>query len=325
MPTHATHTLGSASCKKERFGKPFAIEYADETRSEMLDTPSTAVQHLQYLPFGEPFVDQRTTGYNELFTFNGKEKDYESGFHYYGARYYWSEVLTGWLSVDPMMDRYPFISPYAYCAWNPIVLSDPDGDSVILSDDARIIHEKYYNINKTYTDVYNQLNDPSNNTLFVFGKKGDTPDINNATEGGTVVDYLPPDEGVDPYEDFAGDIYLVQWGEARPELGGDESHVFLEEMYHAKQILDYSNNIGTIEKEVRAKEFAVKVNPNVIHSCKSNGYENVPTQLSIIQGFNYSESSKFLKEGMRNVRVKNVWGGWEYGSIPGAYKDFPWK
>lgn len=28
-------------------------------------------------------------------TFNGKEKDYESGFHYYGARYYWSEVLTG--------------------------------------------------------------------------------------------------------------------------------------------------------------------------------------------------------------------------------------
>ena len=36
---------------------------------------------------------------------NGKEKDYESGFHYYGARYYWSELLTGWLSVDPMSDK----------------------------------------------------------------------------------------------------------------------------------------------------------------------------------------------------------------------------
>ena len=44
---------------------------------------------------------------------NGKEKDYESGFHYYGARYYWSEFLTGWLSVDPMADKYPSISPYA--------------------------------------------------------------------------------------------------------------------------------------------------------------------------------------------------------------------
>lgn len=58
---------------------------------------------------------------------NGKEKDYESGFHYYGARYYWSEMLTGWLSVDPMMDKYPSISPYAYCSWNPIKLVDPDG------------------------------------------------------------------------------------------------------------------------------------------------------------------------------------------------------
>ncbi len=60
-------------------------------------------------------------------SFNGKEKDYESGFHYYGARYYWSEVLTGWLSVDPMADKYSSISPYAYCAWNPIKLVDPDG------------------------------------------------------------------------------------------------------------------------------------------------------------------------------------------------------
>ncbi len=61
---------------------------------------------------------------------NGKEKDYESGFHYYGARYYWSELLTGWLSVDPMSDKYPNISPYAYCMWNPVKLVDPDGKEV---------------------------------------------------------------------------------------------------------------------------------------------------------------------------------------------------
>ena len=66
-------------------------------------------------------------------TFNGKEKDYESGFHYYGARYYWSEVLTGWLSVDPMADKYPSISPYAYCAWNPVKLVDPDGREVYIN------------------------------------------------------------------------------------------------------------------------------------------------------------------------------------------------
>ena len=65
--------------------------------------------------------------YYNPFRFNGKEKDHESGLHYYGARYYWSEALTGWLSVDPMTDKYPNISSYAYCAWNPVKLVDPDG------------------------------------------------------------------------------------------------------------------------------------------------------------------------------------------------------
>ena len=37
------------------------------------------------------------------------------------------ELMTGWLSVDPMADKYPNISPYAYCAWNPVKLVDPDG------------------------------------------------------------------------------------------------------------------------------------------------------------------------------------------------------
>ncbi len=91
-------------------------------------------QTLNYLPCGEDWVDIQNyveTRYPRLgiFTYNGKEKDYESGFHYYDARYYWSELLTGWLSVDPMMDKYPSISPYAYCAWNPVILTDPQGMS----------------------------------------------------------------------------------------------------------------------------------------------------------------------------------------------------
>ena len=35
--------------------------------------------------------------------------------------------MTGWLSVDPLTDKYPGISPYAYCMWNPVKLVDPDG------------------------------------------------------------------------------------------------------------------------------------------------------------------------------------------------------
>ncbi len=35
--------------------------------------------------------------------------------------------LSIWLSVDPLSDKYPNLTPYAYCANNPVVLVDPDG------------------------------------------------------------------------------------------------------------------------------------------------------------------------------------------------------
>ena len=65
-------------------------------------------------------------------SFTGKENDSETGFYYFGARYYDCDLSGLFLSVDPMSDKYPSISPYAYCAWNPVKLVDPMGDSLKL-------------------------------------------------------------------------------------------------------------------------------------------------------------------------------------------------
>ena len=100
--------------------------------SWITDNGGLAVQHLQYLPYGEPYVNQRISGYSERFTFTGKERDEETGYGYFGARYMDHELMTMWLSVDPMADKYPSISPYAYCAWNPIKLVDPNGEENII-------------------------------------------------------------------------------------------------------------------------------------------------------------------------------------------------
>ena len=61
------------------------------------------------------------------YTFSAKEKDSETNLSYFGARYYTSD-LSIWLSVDPMSDKYPSLSPYTYCANNPIKLVDPNGE-----------------------------------------------------------------------------------------------------------------------------------------------------------------------------------------------------
>ena len=105
---HGDH-LGSASWITETNGKP--------------------IQYIHYAPYGELIDNQQTINYDERYKFTGKERDAESGYDYFGARYY-ASPFSFWLSVDPLADKYPAISPYAYCTWNPIKFIDPDGKVV---------------------------------------------------------------------------------------------------------------------------------------------------------------------------------------------------
>ena len=81
--------------------------------------------------FGEDFVSQTSTSWETPYKFSGKEKDAETGFDYFGARYCDSD-LSVWLSVVPiaigtLAGKYPSMSAYMYCAGNPVMLVDPDG------------------------------------------------------------------------------------------------------------------------------------------------------------------------------------------------------
>ncbi len=82
------------------------------------------------MAYGEDFVHQQNAStYKTPYTFSAKEKDAETNFSYFGARYY-ADNLSIWLSVDPLADKYPSLSPYNYCANNPVMLVDPDGREI---------------------------------------------------------------------------------------------------------------------------------------------------------------------------------------------------
>jgi len=100
--------------------------YSDNRLPRLSTDFGSAIQHLHYLPFGEEQIDQRLTNFNSRYTFSAKEKDIETGYSYFGARYYTSD-LSIWLSVDPLSDKYPSLTPYNYCTNNPVILVDPDG------------------------------------------------------------------------------------------------------------------------------------------------------------------------------------------------------
>jgi RHS repeat-associated protein len=84
-----------------------------------------------YNPWGEEMhqYNANTFSFSSPYRFNSKEKDPETGLHYYGARYYQSK-LSMWLSVDPKAHWYSGHSPYNFSLNNPVMMVDPDGQWV---------------------------------------------------------------------------------------------------------------------------------------------------------------------------------------------------
>ena len=83
-------------------------------------------QHIEYVPFGEVFIEERNNTWNTPYLFNAKEFDKETGLYYYGARYM-DPKISMWLGVDPMAEKYPNLTGYCYTMDNPIILIDPTG------------------------------------------------------------------------------------------------------------------------------------------------------------------------------------------------------
>jgi RHS repeat-associated protein len=97
------------------------------------------IQSVHYAPFGEvitEFTPYWHGGRIPDYLFNGKELDEETGMYYYEARYYNPPMF---ISRDPMFEKYPSVSPYAYTANNPLKFIDPSGMEAELGD--------YYGIN----------------------------------------------------------------------------------------------------------------------------------------------------------------------------------
>jgi RHS repeat-associated protein len=97
------------------------------TATYVTDDTGLPTQFFLNLPFGETFAEQQIQGkYVNPYKFNAKELDTETGFYYYGARYY-NPRLSIWYGSDPLAEKMPSWSPYTYTFDNPVRYTDPTG------------------------------------------------------------------------------------------------------------------------------------------------------------------------------------------------------
>jgi RHS repeat-associated protein len=145
----------------------------------------------EFQTFVEPtiFVSDGMERDDYRFGFNGMEKDDEmkgSGNSYdFGARIYDSR-LGRWLSLDPQMAKYSYLSPYNFVSNSPISMVDPDGrDNVIYlivlpSANAQLKSGDIESIAKNANENFKNMG--LNTRVVVFSSKGPLPpafDIKN--------------------------------------------------------------------------------------------------------------------------------------------------
>ncbi|MEA4937538.1 MAG: RHS repeat-associated core domain-containing protein, partial [Paludibacter sp.] len=118
---------------REVWRSTYTYSYGD------LTVPSETEQYTQYYPSGLPW--KYNTGDNpgtQPYKYGGKEFVEMHGWdsYDYGARVMYPAVGPQFMSVDPLCEKYYWISPYAYCLNNPVRFVDPDGRQVILGGPA---------------------------------------------------------------------------------------------------------------------------------------------------------------------------------------------
>jgi RHS repeat-associated protein len=184
VDTNTETTSAKAAENTEQMMAAFAEIYyyhSDHlgTGTFLSDFDGNPYQFFLNLPFGETMAEQHSYSgdYTNRYKFNGKELDEETGFYYYGARYY-NPKFSIWLSIDPLAEKFSGWNPYNFCLNNPIYFIDPDGMAAVPGDDTYIYKDAQGKVTKT--EVINTGTDTPNR-LFIQDASA-TKDTENRKE-----------------------------------------------------------------------------------------------------------------------------------------------
>ena len=113
----------------------YVTDHLGSTRM-VVDSNDSIKETISYYPFGSEMKMENPALLNsnswQRFRFTGKELDRQNSLNMYdfGARWYDVAGVPMWTSVDPLCEKYYSVSPYAYCAGNPVNAIDLGGKEV---------------------------------------------------------------------------------------------------------------------------------------------------------------------------------------------------
>lgn len=220
------------------------------TRTDSLE------QRTGYYPYGLPHASASENGGPETNRrkFGAKELTADLGLNLYDFAARWhNPALPGFTTPDPLAEKYRDISPYVYCAADPINLIDPSGMTI---DTSKMTEEElalwnefknnYMGRSELFKNLYSFLDE---NEAVLTVRFGSTKKKDGTTTGGN-------------FDSSNNTITLptINHNHSVDQASINETES-VEELFHAYQRLnsDIYRNVE-INKEFEAKTFKVLVN-----------------------------------------------------------------
>ncbi len=297
----ATDPSNSSFTAQQRY---FITDHLGSTRV-VLNNAGSVLERYDYYPYGEKVpVTVANTG-NTDYLYTGKESQNALfGINWYdsGARFQTTDgIFTG---IDPLAEKYYHISPYAYCAGNPVNMIDPTG--MDLSD--------YYSLSGKLLKTIDDGN-PQKYFLLNNNKKN----IDQTIEDGLIVE-VPTNEIISMMDEVysltesTGKEHGFRVGEKNGVsiiVSGDETSITSKQWEPA--VDDLRENVGeyvAYDVHSHPKDNAGATNiPS--QTDKDNAVGNKPNYVlgySVSEVLNYSNSQEKRLYHIRSISVYNKSG-----------------
>ena len=216
------------------------------------DASGSVVQRNHFYPFGLSFADNENPE-TQPYKFNGKELDLFHGLNWYDYLARGMDPAAGrFTAIDPLCEKYFALSPYVFCANNPVNYIDPDGMDWFRTKDNSVQYDPNIKKNSKLEDGYTYL--------------GETYQITD-NNGNILENYRADGSIVYKKEKSAYERMILQ-----SQRTGNESMAILTN----KNVIvmpDYKND----SHEINLSDYGYSINNGNIIDANRNKYNTIAT------------------------------------------------